>query len=45
MDNHLRLDGLNQMARQAGLVPAIHIFCLVGIKTWMTATGAGMTIK
>jgi hypothetical protein len=27
----------------AGLVPAIHVFDVAGLKTWMPATSAGMT--
>jgi hypothetical protein len=28
----------------AGLVPAIHVFCTVGDKTWMPRTSPGMTV-
>jgi hypothetical protein len=28
----------------AGLVPAIYVFTLLGIETWMPATSAGMTV-
>jgi hypothetical protein len=34
--------GLNSPPVMAGLVPAIHVL-LVEPKTWMPATGAGMT--
>ena len=29
----------------AGLVPAIHVFCLAGVKTWMPGTRPGMTAE
>jgi hypothetical protein len=29
----------------AGLVPAIHVFCFSGVKTWMPGTRPGMTAE
>jgi hypothetical protein len=38
----LRFKHFNVMA---GLVPAIHVFDVARLKTWMPATSAGMTIQ